>query len=83
MNVSVFNHQLCVVDESVWPFARKSISDWKNVYLDACAGCGVRQDCGGFFQSATKKHSKHIQPLPPRSGVADASALTAPASARI
>ena len=64
MNVSIYNHQLCTIPESLWPFARKSISDWKNVYLDACESCGVRDFCGGFFQSATKRHSESIRPLP-------------------
>src|SRR6266571_2108480 len=64
MAVSIYNHQLCTLPRSVWPYARKSISDWKNVYLDVCEGCGVREFCGGFFQSATKKHSAHIAPYP-------------------
>jgi His-Xaa-Ser system radical SAM maturase HxsC len=63
MNVSVYNHQLCTVPRAIWPFTRRSISDWKNVYLDACTDCGVRDLCGGFFQSATKRHSAHISPL--------------------
>ncbi len=62
MNVSIYNHQLCTIPRSLWPYARKSISDWKNVYLDVCASCGVKDFCGGFFQSATKKHSAHIAP---------------------
>lgn len=64
MNVSIYNHQLCTIPQSIWPFSRKSISDWKNIYLDECNGCGVQEMCGGFFQSATKKHSAHIRPLP-------------------
>jgi len=63
MNVSIYNHQLCTIPKSVWPFARRSISDWKNVYLDACNQCAVRRFCGGFFQSATKRHSAHIHAL--------------------
>jgi hypothetical protein len=63
MNVSIYNHQLCTIPRSVWPFARRSISDWKNVYLPECASCGVRDECGGFFQSATKIHSKYIRPF--------------------
>jgi len=62
MTVSIYNHQLCTLPRTLWPFARKSISDWKNVYLDECTACGVRSFCGGFFQSATKKHSAHIAP---------------------
>ncbi len=60
-DVSIYNHQLCTLPKSLWPFARKSISDWKNVYLDACHDCGVRDFCGGFFQSGTKKHSRAIR----------------------
>ena len=37
MNVSIYNHQLCVLRKSLWKFARKSISDWKNIYLDECS----------------------------------------------
>ena len=36
LNVSIYNHQLCVLDRALWPFARKSISDWKNEYLNEC-----------------------------------------------
>jgi len=60
--VSIYNHQLCTLNVDLWPFARKSISDWKNVYLDECEGCTVRDDCGGFFQSATRLHNK-IAPI--------------------
>lgn len=63
LNTSIYNHQLCVLDHQLWPFARKSISDWKNIYLDVCQRCDVRDECGGFFQSAAKKHSDHISPI--------------------
>jgi His-Xaa-Ser system radical SAM maturase HxsC len=63
MPVYVFNHQLCTIPRTVWPFAVKSISDWKNVYLPECEGCSVREQCGGFFQSATKRHSAWIRPI--------------------
>lgn len=63
LNVSIYNHQLCVIDRSLWPFARKSISDWKNIYLEPCDACSIRNDCGGLFQSAAKKHSAYIKPI--------------------
>jgi His-Xaa-Ser system radical SAM maturase HxsC len=63
LNVSIYNHPLCVLDGTLWKYSRKSISDWKNVYLKECDGCGVREECGGFFQSATKKHSAYIAPI--------------------
>ncbi len=63
MNVSIYNHQLCVLPPELWRFSRQSISDWKNMYLAECGSCDVRDQCGGFFQSAAKRHSRHIQAL--------------------
>jgi His-Xaa-Ser system radical SAM maturase HxsC len=63
MNVSIYNHQLCVLDRRLWPLARKSISDWKNVYLRECNGCDALERCGGFFQSGTRIRSAAIRPL--------------------
>lgn len=63
MNVSVYNHQLCVLDQSLWPFARKSISDWKNEYMPECEPCTMKSECGGFFASARLRYSKYIRPL--------------------
>jgi His-Xaa-Ser system radical SAM maturase HxsC len=63
MNVSIYNHQLCVLDEGLWPFARKSISDWKNIFLEECDRCIMHEQCGGLFQSAAKKHSAYIKPF--------------------
>ncbi|MEK6371967.1 MAG: His-Xaa-Ser system radical SAM maturase HxsC [Acidobacteriota bacterium] len=63
MNVSIYNHQLCILPRELWRYARQSISDWKNVYLDECAPCGARSRCGGFFQSGVKRHSRHIRAI--------------------
>jgi len=63
MNVSVYNHQLCILDRRLWPFARKSISDWKNEYMPECTGCTKINDCGGFFSSAKLRYSSHIRPI--------------------
>jgi hypothetical protein len=68
MNVSIYNHQLCVLRRPLWKFARKSISDWKNIYLDVCTACGVLDRCGGLFKSAERKHSSHLRALPPETG---------------
>jgi len=65
LSVSIYNHQLCVLDRSLWPYARQSISDWKNEYLDVCQDCSVRDHCGGFFASAKLRYSDYIQPIPP------------------
>jgi His-Xaa-Ser system radical SAM maturase HxsC len=62
MAASVYNHQLCTVNPDVRTNYRKSISDWKNEYLDECERCIERQECGGLFSSAKLyKHSSHIK----------------------
>ena len=64
MNVSLYNLPLCLLRPSLWKFARKSISDWKNVFFTECQTCGVLDQCGGLFQSAERLHSPHIKALP-------------------
>ena len=61
--VSIYNHQLCILPNALWPYAQKSISDWKNMYLPECESCAVFDRCGGLFKWASKKHSEHIHPL--------------------
>jgi His-Xaa-Ser system radical SAM maturase HxsC len=63
LNTSIYNHQLCLLDESLWPFARQSISDWKNEYLTECETCAVRNECGGFFATGRHRISSHITPV--------------------
>ncbi len=63
MNVSIYNSQLCLLRPSLWKFARKSISDWKNIYLKECRECDILEQCGGLFQSAEKMHSSNIRPF--------------------
>jgi len=63
MFVSVYNHQLCVLDPELVPFSRKSISDWKNEYMPECEDCVRKNDCGGFFSSSKLKYSAHIKPF--------------------
>lgn len=63
MNVSIYNHQLCLLDKSLWGFAKKSISDWKNEYMPECNGCSFKSECGGFFSSAHFKYSDHIKAI--------------------
>jgi His-Xaa-Ser system radical SAM maturase HxsC len=68
INVSIYNHQLCLLRPSLWKFARQSISDYKNIYLDECAKCDVRHECGGLFKSAQRLHSPNIRPVTLTSG---------------
>lgn len=63
MTVSIYNHQLCILDPAIVAFNRKSISDWKNEYMPECEGCKRRDECGGFFSSARLRYSAHIKPF--------------------
>lgn len=64
MNVSIYNVPLCTLEPTLWPFARKSISDWKNEYAQACESCAARPDCCGFFKSApTTWRDKVARPI--------------------
>ena len=60
----IYNHQLCVLDRRLWPYAVRSISDWKNDYLDICRTCTVRDACGGVFATSGDRLSQHLHPLP-------------------
>jgi His-Xaa-Ser system radical SAM maturase HxsC len=60
VNVSVYNLPRCVLDQSIWPFAVQSISDWKNSYLDQCDSCSEKTKCSGFFTTGRPRHSRGI-----------------------
>lgn len=60
---SIYNHPLCVLPSALHPFARKSISDWKNTFVAECSRCARQSDCAGFFASATLKRSRDIRPF--------------------
>lgn len=55
VDVSIFNVPLCLLHRSVWEYARKSISDWKNKFVSCCDDCAVKDRCCGLFTT-----SKHI-----------------------
>lgn len=63
MNVSIYNHQLCVIDRSIWRFAAQSISDYKNVFLSECKACEAKPLCGGLFLSGASRHSRGIKAI--------------------
>ncbi|MDT4844219.1 His-Xaa-Ser system radical SAM maturase HxsC [compost metagenome] len=64
LNVSVYNHQLCLVNDDILPYYRKSISDWKNEYAPECLACARRAECGGFFASGVQHgYSKRLRPF--------------------
>ena len=59
----IYNHQLCLLDPTVWHLAVRSISDWKNDYLDLCDPCALKDACGGVFTTSGNRLSSHLQPL--------------------
>jgi len=64
INVSIYNHPLCLIDRSVEFAYRKSISDWKNDFPHECSQCARRSDCGGFFSSGVQhKYSERLRPF--------------------
>lgn len=64
MQVSVYNLPLCTLPRSLWPFAQRSISDWKNAFAPECTGCVVKDFCAGFFASAGPAwRSRSVNPI--------------------
>lgn len=63
IKTSIYNTQLCLIPRSLWPYARRSISDWKQEYMPQCDGCAAKQLCGGFFSSASVRFSSHIKAI--------------------
>jgi len=63
--VSIYNHQLCILDPAITSFNRRSISDWKLEYMTECGPCIRKEECGGFFSSSALRYSDHIKPFLP------------------
>ncbi len=63
ISTKIYNHQLCVLESRLWPFAVRSISDWKNDYLPVCVACSVREECGGVFTTSGSRLSAHLHPV--------------------
>jgi His-Xaa-Ser system radical SAM maturase HxsC len=64
INISIYNHQLCLINHDILPYYRKSISDWKNEYASECKDCKKINECGGFFASGIKyKYSQNLKPF--------------------
>ena len=61
-DVSLFNLPLCLLLESLRPFAKQSISDWKNKYLSICDVCSLKSVCCGLF-ATSKRIFRGIMPL--------------------
>lgn len=62
MSVSIYNMPLCLLPRTGWPFARQSISGWKNDFLPQCRECSVQNQCAGIFTSSYRQ-SDYIHPI--------------------
>lgn len=56
--VAIYNIPLCLLPTDLHPFARQSISDWKNYYLDLCYDCKLREACCGLFSTSSKTYQQ-------------------------
>lgn len=61
--VSIYNIPLCLCDADVHKFAQKSISGWKNIFLEQCDSCEGKDGCAGFFSTSSILPLKDIKPL--------------------
>lgn len=55
-DVCIYNIPLCLLLEQYRKFAVKSISDWKNKFLDLCDECSVKANCCGLFSTSIKPY---------------------------
>ncbi|MGB8993068.1 MAG: His-Xaa-Ser system radical SAM maturase HxsC [Desulfobaccales bacterium] len=60
--VSIYNHQLCILPPDLWPYARKSITTWKQAYPSICAPCHLKESCGGVFGTG-ERFSAYLHPI--------------------
>lgn len=62
MPVSIYNMPLCLLPQAGQPFARRSISAWKNDFLPDCDDCFMKPECAGIFTSSVRQ-SERIRPF--------------------
>lgn len=63
IRTSLYNLPLCILPKSLWNYARQSISDFKNIYLEQCEKCSQKNNCCGLFQSSKTRHSTGIKAI--------------------
>lgn len=50
INTKLYNFPYCTVPEFFKEMTVKSISDWKQKFIDECTGCNKKNNCCGFFE---------------------------------
>ncbi len=61
--VSIYNIPFCLCHKDIHDFARQSISQWKNTFLETCTICEEKPNCAGFFATSKSLPVEYIQPL--------------------
>ena len=61
--VNLYNFPLCALDERVYAFAVKSISDYKVRYREECNLCVLKNECGGLFNTTIGLKEAKIKPI--------------------
>jgi len=61
--IRLFNYPLCLLPTDIRSYAYQSISDWKNYFPTECNECSLKENCGGFFTSATGNFIENVEPL--------------------
>ena len=57
----IYNAQLCVLPPELREYSVKSISDWKDAFIEECSDCSLRDACGGVFSTNKNNLSKYIK----------------------
>lgn len=63
MSFSIYNVPLCLLDERIRKNAAKSISKWKQEYVEECDGCLLKDKCCGVFKTSGEHVYKNISPI--------------------
>jgi His-Xaa-Ser system radical SAM maturase HxsC len=62
LNVSVYNIPICLTTPALYPYLKRSISDWKISFDDQCKECALKKECCGLFATSLIKNSR-IKPF--------------------
>ena len=63
VDTALYNFPLCAVDREYWNVTRKSISEWKIRFPEACASCTVKDACGGLFAGSFRFAQNDVTPV--------------------
>lgn len=62
MDCCIYNIPLCVLKESLYPYACRSISDWKVEFAACCEYCRQKERCCGLFRTS-RRQTRALSPL--------------------